>query len=64
MLNKSRGFLGNKRGDTNTIGFIVLLVFIILAVAPQIETIGITMSKAITTLDGNLGATLTPTPSD
>jgi len=60
MLNKIRSFLCNKNGDTNTVGFIVLLVFIVLAVAPNIEAIGTTMSGAIETLNTNLGTTLAP----
>lgn len=58
MLNKIRGFLSNKKGDTNTVGFIVLLVFIILAVAPNIRTIGNTLSNAVTTLNNDLIDTL------
>jgi len=60
MLNIIRAFLNNKKGDTNTVGFIVLLVFIILAVAPNIEIIGETMKSAIANLNGELTKTLSP----
>lgn len=58
MLKKLFGFLRNKKGDTNTIGWIVLVIFIILAVAPQIQTIGQTMSTGATNLNTQLTNTL------
>jgi len=58
MLKKLFGFLGNKKGDTNTIGWIVLVIFIILAVAPQIKTIGNTMVTGATNLNTSLTDTM------
>jgi len=58
MLKMCWGFLSNRKGDTNTVGWIVLLVFIILAVAPNIEAIGNTMATAVTNLNNDLTTTL------
>jgi hypothetical protein len=58
MLNFFRRFFGDKRGDTNTIGWIVLIVFIILAVAPRIQAIGQTMVNGANQLNTNLSQTL------
>lgn len=58
MLKNFFGFLTNKKGDTNTVGWIVLIIFIILAVAPNIQTIGQTMKTGATNLDTQLKSTL------
>ena len=58
MLKKLFGFLCNKKGDTNTIGWIVLVIFIILAVAPEIKTIGNTMVTGATNLNTSLTDTM------
>jgi hypothetical protein len=53
-----KNFLNNKKGDTNTVGWIVLIIFIILAVAPQIKTIGTTMRDGAMSLNTQLTDTL------
>ena len=58
MLKNVLGFVSNKKGDTNTIGWIVLIIFIILAVAPTIEKIGKTMETGATNLNTQLSKTI------
>ncbi len=61
MLKKISGFLKNKKGDTNTVGWIVLIIFIILVVAPKIKDIGSTMVDGATKLNSELTETLNGT---
>ncbi len=62
MLKKMFGLieriLKEKKGDTNTVGWIVLIIFIILAVAPYIQDIGETMVSGATDLNTQLTETL------
>lgn len=58
MLRIFFGFLNDKKGDTNTVGWIVLIIFIILAVAPNIQAIGETMKAGATNLNTQLTDTL------
>lgn len=58
MLKRLFGIFKNKKGDTNTVGWIVLIVFIILAVAPSIQEIGGTMVTGADNLNTELSETL------
>ena len=58
MLRNLSDFLNNKKGDTNTVGWIVLIIFIILTVAPAIRDIGTTMFDGATNLNTQLTNTL------
>lgn len=58
FVEKIIGFKIDRKGDTNTIGWIVLIIFIILAVAPHIKDIGTTMVNGTQTLNNNLSETL------
>ena len=58
MLKNVLGFVSNKKGDTNTIGWIVLIIFIILAVAPNIDQIGQTMKTGAANLNTQLTNTI------
>lgn len=58
-IGKYIDFFGkDKRGDTNTIGWIVLVIFIILVAAPMIERIGQTVSSGAESLNSRLTKTL------
>lgn len=58
IIGSVRRFWTDRRGDTNTIGWIVLIIFIILAVAPYIQDIGETMIDGTSQLNDNLNSTL------
>lgn len=58
LMEKIINFIKDRRGDANTIGWIVLIIFIILAVAPHIKDVGQTMVNGTTQLNTNLSDTL------
>ncbi|WP_227766313.1 hypothetical protein [Zhaonella formicivorans] len=62
MLKKVREILKSRKGANEVIAFVILLIFILLAVAPKVKGIGSTTGAGVDKLNNDLKAELGVTP--
>lgn len=58
IANKFKGILRNQRGETNLIGWAILIIFIVLVAVPVIKQIGQTIAAGGESINRELTETL------